>query len=96
MTEGATTVSCIDETAHHKSSLAPDESIEMPALRNTSIVDVHIQEKHEQVIYIHIYIPTNWYTAIMHHTHTQYQDYPAIIALMATVNGRIVTDATYK
>lgn len=50
MTEGATTVSCIDETAHHKSSLAPDESIEMPALRNTSIVDAHIQEKHEQVI----------------------------------------------
>lgn len=56
MTEGATTVSCIDETPHHKSSLAPDESIEMPALRNTSIVDVHIQEKHEQVIYVYMYI----------------------------------------
>lgn len=63
MTEGATTVSCIDETTHHKSSLAPDESIEMPALRNTSIVDVHIQEKHEQVIDIrHI---------SLHDTHTQ-------------------------
>lgn len=53
MTEGATTVSCLDETIHHKSSLAPDESIELPALRGPS--DAHIQEKPaEKVIYLHL------------------------------------------
>ncbi|XP_055316788.1 sodium- and chloride-dependent GABA transporter 1 [Sitodiplosis mosellana] len=45
MTEGATSVSCLDETIHHKSSLAPDESIELPALRNPS--DAHTQEKQQ-------------------------------------------------
>lgn len=45
MTEGATSVTCLDETTHHKSSLAPDESIELPALRNPSIVDVRIHDK---------------------------------------------------
>lgn len=34
MTDGATSVTCLDETMHHKSSLTPDESIELPALRN--------------------------------------------------------------
>lgn len=51
MTEGATSVSCLDETIHHKSSLAPDESIELPALRNPS--DAHAQEKQQdKVIFI--------------------------------------------
>lgn len=51
MTEGATSVSCLDETIHHKSSLAPDESIELPALRTPS--DAHTQEKQpDKVIFI--------------------------------------------
>lgn len=51
MTEGATSVSCLDETIHHKSSLAPDESIELPALRTPS--DAHTQEKQQdKVIFI--------------------------------------------
>lgn len=51
MTEGVTSVSCLDETIHHKSSLAPDESIELPALRNPS--DAHTQEKQQdKVIFI--------------------------------------------
>lgn len=46
MTEGATAVTCLDEAIklHHKSSLAPDESIELPVLRNPPIVDVHSQQ----------------------------------------------------
>lgn len=52
MTEGTTTVSRIDDK-HHKSSLAPDESIELPALRNPSIADAHSQGKQDQVIDIH-------------------------------------------
>lgn len=48
MTEGATSVSRLDETIHHKSSLAPEESIELPALRNPS--DAHAQDNHDKVI----------------------------------------------
>lgn len=46
MTEGATTVTSLDEAIklHHKSSLAPDESIELPVLRNPPIVDAHSQQ----------------------------------------------------
>lgn len=48
MTEGATSVSCLDETIQHKSSLAPDESIELPVLRNPS--DAHTQEKQPEKV----------------------------------------------
>lgn len=55
MTEGAISVSCLDETIHHKSSLAQDESIELPALRNPS--DAHIQEKQpDKVICVFYFI----------------------------------------
>lgn len=51
MTEGATAVTCLDEAIkiHHKSSLAPDESIELPVLRNPPIVEVHSQSQPKQV-----------------------------------------------
>lgn len=47
MTEGATTVTSLDEAIklHHKSSLAPDESIELPVLRNPPIVDALSQQQ---------------------------------------------------
>lgn len=51
MAEGATAVTCLDEAIklHHKSSLAPDEPIELSVLRNPPLVDAHSQQQASQV-----------------------------------------------
>lgn len=50
MAEGATAVTCLDEAIklHHKSSLAPDEPIELSVLRNPP-VEAHSQQQASQV-----------------------------------------------
>lgn len=73
MTEGATSVSCLDETIQHKSSLAPDESIELPVLRNPS--DAHTQEKQPEKVISTILAFNSRHTKkfIVTHTHLNMQ-----------------------
>lgn len=52
MTDGATSVTCLDETINHKSSLSPDESIELPALRNPLDAPEKQQDKVIKIVHL--------------------------------------------
>lgn len=68
MTEGATSVSRLDDTIHRKSSSPPDEAIELPALRNPA--DANAQDNPNNKVIPCIFIKSLYNDTIPFHSLT--------------------------